>query len=134
MEMLRDQFRVPWTRILHFAFDGNPGNPYLPTNFLQNAVVYTGTHDNATTREWYDELPGYQRQNLWSYLERTPGESPETAPALIDLAWSTAGSTDDGSISGSAQSGQGNSYERARSCRRELALALHRRHAVAPGP
>jgi 4-alpha-glucanotransferase len=80
VQAMRDQFRVPGTRILQFAFDGHhPDNTYLPNNFVHNAVVFTGTHDNATTREWYEELPGYQRQNLWSYLNRAPCESQEAA-------------------------------------------------------
>src|SRR5262249_42344193 len=54
-----------------------------------NTVVYTGTHDNAPTREWYDELPDYQRQNLWKYLQRAPGGSADAAPALLGLAWSS---------------------------------------------
>src|SRR5277367_1604327 len=90
VQALRDRFRVPGTRILQFAFDGHPDNPYRPNNFVHNAVVFTGTHDNATTREWYEELPGYQRQSLWSYLKRAPGESEEAAPALIELAWSSS--------------------------------------------
>ena len=49
----------------------------------------TGTHDNATTREWYEELPNYQRQNLWNYLKRSPGESAEAAPTLMRMAWSS---------------------------------------------
>ncbi len=86
---LRDQFRIPGTRVLQFAFDGHSDNPYLPHNFVPNTVVYTGTHDNAPTRGWYEELPDYQRQNFWSYLKRAPGGNAETAPALIDLAWSS---------------------------------------------
>lgn len=53
VEKLRDQFRIPGTRVLQFAFDGNEDNPYLPGNFVNNTVVYTGTHDNPTSREWY---------------------------------------------------------------------------------
>jgi len=88
---LRDQFHVPGTRILQFAFDGHPDNPYLPNNFVHNTVVYTGTHDNATTREWYEELPADQRQNLWSYLQRAPEQSAEAAaPELMRLAWSSS--------------------------------------------
>src|SRR5271157_3872920 len=87
--LLRDQFQVPGTRILQFAFDGHADNPYLPHNFVSNTVVYTGTHDNATTREWYEELPEYQRQNLCSYLKRAPGESAEAASALMQMAWSS---------------------------------------------
>jgi 4-alpha-glucanotransferase len=86
---LRDQFQVPGTRVLQFAFDGTADNPYLPHNFVHNTVAYTGTHDNATTREWYEELPDNQRQNMWRYLNRSPGVSADVAPALIKLAWSS---------------------------------------------
>jgi 4-alpha-glucanotransferase len=74
---------------LQFAFDGHSDNPYLPHNFVSNTVVYTGTHDNAPTREWYEELPDYQRQNFWNYLNRAPGGNPDAAPALVDLAFSS---------------------------------------------
>ncbi len=86
---LRDQLQVPGTRVLQFAFDGHADNPYLPHNFVSNTVAYTGTHDNAPTRQWYEELPDYQRQNFWSYLQRAPGEVAEAAPALMRLAWSS---------------------------------------------
>jgi 4-alpha-glucanotransferase len=89
VQALRDQFEVPGTRVLQFAFDGHADNPYLPHNFVPNTVAYTGTHDNATTRQWYEELPDYQRQNLWNYLKRSPGESAEAAPALMRLTWSS---------------------------------------------
>jgi 4-alpha-glucanotransferase len=86
---LRDQFQVPGTRVLQFAFDGHADNPYLPRNFVSNTVVYTGTHDNATTRQWYEELPDDQRHNLWNYLQRAPGRSNEAAAELMRLAWSS---------------------------------------------
>ncbi|MGA2647039.1 MAG: 4-alpha-glucanotransferase [Candidatus Sulfotelmatobacter sp.] len=89
VQALSDQFRLPGMRVLQFAFDGHADNPYLPHNFLHNAVVYTGTHDNATTRQWDEELPDYQRQNLWSYLKRAPGTSADAAPELLRLAWSS---------------------------------------------
>jgi 4-alpha-glucanotransferase len=87
---LRDQFRVPGTRVLQFAFDGHPDNPYLPDNYIPNTVVYTGTHDNPTTRGWYEELPDAQRRTLWSRLKRPEGRSRDAAPALMQLAWSSA--------------------------------------------
>src|SRR5215470_15921302 len=89
VQSLRDCFQVPGTRVLQFAFDGRLDNPYLPHNFVSNTVVYTGTHDNAPTREWYEELPDYQRQNFWNYLKRTPGERSEAASTLMSLAWSS---------------------------------------------
>ena len=84
---LRDQFQLPGTRVLQFAFDGHADNPYLPDNFISNTVAYTGTHDNAPTREWYEQLPEYQRQNFWNYLKRAPGATEDAAPLLVDLAW-----------------------------------------------
>jgi 4-alpha-glucanotransferase len=86
---LRDQFQLPGTRVLQFAFDGHTDNPYLPINFVSNTVVYTGTHDNAPTRDWYQQLPNDQRQNFWNYLKRVAGGDPDAAPALMDLAWSS---------------------------------------------
>jgi 4-alpha-glucanotransferase len=86
---LRDQFHLPGMRVLQFAFDGHSDNPHLPRNYVRNTVVYTGTHDNPTTREWFEELRDDQRQNLWNYLERPPGASTDVAPALTELAWSS---------------------------------------------
>jgi len=86
---LRDRFRVPGTRVLQFAFDGHADNPYLPSNYVTNTAVYTGTHDNPTTREWYEDLPDDQRRNFWSCVKRYGGDSREAAPALMSLAWSS---------------------------------------------
>jgi 4-alpha-glucanotransferase len=86
---LRDGFELPGTKVLQFAFDGHPENPYLPHNYVSNTVVYTGTHDNATTREWYEKLPEYQRQKFWNYLQRAPGEVQEVSPTLTRLAWTS---------------------------------------------
>jgi 4-alpha-glucanotransferase len=86
---LRDALHIPGTKVLQFAFDGNSDNPYLPHNYIPNSVVYTGTHDNNTTRGWFDELPGSQRENLWRYLKQPPGDGATVAPALVNLAWSS---------------------------------------------
>jgi 4-alpha-glucanotransferase len=86
---LREEFHLPGTRVLQFAFDGHSDNPYLPNNFVSNTVAYTGTHDNAPTQEWYEQLPEYQRQNFWNYLKRAPGAGDDAAPSLVNLAWSS---------------------------------------------
>lgn len=89
IRVLRDQFRLPGTKVLQFAFDGHSDNPYLPENYSSNTVVYTGTHDNDTTRGWFEALPQNQRENVWNYLRRGPGVSGEIAWELIRLAWSS---------------------------------------------
>ena len=80
---LRDEFRIPGTRVLQFAFDSDRNNPYLPHNFVSNTVVYTGTHDNPPTRAWYDELPEWQREKLWTYLKRESDQTGDAPSALM---------------------------------------------------
>ena len=88
VEVLRDQFQIPGTRVLQFAFDGNEHNPHLPQNIVPNTVVYTGTHDNPTTREWFEQLTDTERQRVsGAYFNNAAGRSIEPAPALMDLAW-----------------------------------------------
>jgi 4-alpha-glucanotransferase len=86
---IRDEFHLPGMRVLQFAFDGNAANPHLPDNYVTNTAAYTGTHDNPTTRGWFEDLPDEQKQNLWRYLKRPAGQAGEAAQALMDLAWSS---------------------------------------------
>ncbi len=52
---MRDQSGLPGMRILEFAFYSlEKPSEYLPENYINNCVVYTGTHDNATAQEWFD--------------------------------------------------------------------------------
>ena len=67
---LRDQFHLPGMRVLQFAFDGDPQNTFLPQNYVHNTVVYTGTHDNDTTRGWYADLPAEARAGVARLLQR----------------------------------------------------------------
>jgi 4-alpha-glucanotransferase len=84
---LRDRFSIPSTRVLQFAFDGNLQNPHLPENYSANTVVYTGTHDNATTREWFEQLSEPEQRYFWRYLGRSPAGNAAVAREMILLAW-----------------------------------------------
>ena len=53
---LMERTGFPGMKVLQFAFDKNPANPYLPSNFGTNSVVYTGTHDNDTTLGYLNSL------------------------------------------------------------------------------
>jgi len=74
VEALRDRFGLPGMKILQFAFDSDAANPYLPHNHRENAVVYTGTHDNDTTCGWWAGLDEPRRERVWDYLGR-PSEA-----------------------------------------------------------
>ncbi|MGB7413893.1 MAG: 4-alpha-glucanotransferase [Thermosynechococcaceae cyanobacterium] len=87
VEELRDRFNFPGMRILLFAFGGDPSSPYLPHNYIENAVVYTGTHDNDTTVGWLQQISAADRKFLHQYLglpEST--EVTEMNWALIRIA------------------------------------------------
>ena len=47
----------PGMKVLQFAFDSREESDYLPHNYTQNSVVYTGTHDNTTTADWELSAP-----------------------------------------------------------------------------
>ena len=89
VSVIRDQFEIPGTRVLQFGFDGQTDNIHLPHTYAPNTVVYTGTHDNATTREWFEALPDRERRSVWAYLRQSEREARDVAPELIRLAWSS---------------------------------------------
>jgi 4-alpha-glucanotransferase len=68
VEQLRDDCGFPGMRVLQFAFDGDATHAFLPHNFVRNTVVYSGTHDNDTTRGWWDAAPERERMFAASYL------------------------------------------------------------------
>ena len=61
-------------KILQFGFEGSEGEDacfqgeYLPHNYPENSVAYTGTHDNPTLCEWLLSLNEWQKGRLREYL------------------------------------------------------------------
>jgi 4-alpha-glucanotransferase len=87
---LRDEFHIPGTRVLQFAFDGSADNPHLPANYPTNTVAYTGTHDNDTTRGWFEALSETQRGKIRGYLNRADCDSSKIAGELVRVALCSA--------------------------------------------
>jgi 4-alpha-glucanotransferase len=71
---LRDEFSLPGMKVLQFAFFEGAGS-YLPHNHPPRSVAYLGTHDNDTTRGWYEGL-----------LELAAQKGPDSAPAQLQLS------------------------------------------------
>lgn len=73
---LRRKFRFPGMKIIQFAFEMNENgefncdNGYLPHNYEESSVVYTGTHDNDTTLGWYMNLPENIKDLVRRYFGR----------------------------------------------------------------
>ncbi len=81
----------PGMKVLQFAFGGGVDNPFLPHNHTENMVIYTGTHDNDTTRGTVEALPAKKWKFARDYLgvKRT-AELPE---AMIRAALASVGHT-----------------------------------------
>jgi 4-alpha-glucanotransferase len=68
---LLDATGFPGMQVLQFAF-GEPDSLYLPHRHRPNSIVYTGTHDNDTTRGWFEKADDEERQRALDYLGATP--------------------------------------------------------------
>jgi len=77
VEALRDRFQFPGMRILQFAFSEGSDNPYLPHHYVNNCVVYTGTHDNDTTLGWWQGTSAQEKQLVAKYLGYSSPEQIE---------------------------------------------------------
>jgi 4-alpha-glucanotransferase len=75
--VLRDRLGLPGMKILQFAFGSGPRDDFLPHNYPNNCVAYTGTHDNDTTIGWYESAPEHEKDFCRRYL-RSSG---------ADIAW-----------------------------------------------
>ena len=68
---LLDYCEFPGMRVFQFGFDKRDTgakNDYLPHNYIENCVAYTGTHDNPTIVSWFFEIDGEERKDVRSYL------------------------------------------------------------------
>ena len=87
---LREACGFPGMKVLQFAFSEGASHPYLPHNYEQNCVVYTGTHDNDTAAGWFASASAAERRALARYLGREA--SLETVPwDLARLAFASVG-------------------------------------------
>ncbi|HMM19104.1 MAG TPA: bifunctional glycogen debranching protein GlgX/4-alpha-glucanotransferase [Selenomonadales bacterium] len=92
VERLRDMFNYPGMKVLQFMLEDGRATAEA-FRFEENAVVYTGTHDNDTTLGWYECIRKTRpeaAENIAALLGMTPEDSPlESAWRFIGLAMGT---------------------------------------------
>jgi 4-alpha-glucanotransferase len=79
-------------KILQFAFDSRDSsgaNSYLPHNYIENSVVYTGTHDNETMMGWFDSILPIEKKALKEYLKIESDSREELLDACLALVFSS---------------------------------------------
>ena len=85
LKLLKDS-GFPGMKVLQFAFDARESSNYLPHTYPTNCVVYTGTHDNDTTRGWYRAVGKYARDFAKEYMCKPRLDEDSLAEDFICMA------------------------------------------------
>lgn len=83
---LRQAAGLPGMKVLQFAYGHDANNVNLPHHYPTESVVYTGTHDNNTTRGWLENLPADIRDSVNAYFRL---EGSHSAWPIIRAALAT---------------------------------------------
>ncbi|MBQ8298100.1 MAG: 4-alpha-glucanotransferase [Ruminococcus sp.] len=78
----------PNMKVLEFAFDSRDTgsrNDYLPHNYDENCVAYTGTHDNQTISSWFETISDEEREMARDYLSDRYTPDSELHISFISL-------------------------------------------------
>jgi 4-alpha-glucanotransferase len=88
---LRDEFSFSGMKVLQFAFGEElPYSMYAPHNFENtNFIVYTGTHDNNTTKGWYTKDLTLRDKNTVTEYYGMVVDSNTAPKALIRMAYAS---------------------------------------------
>ena len=85
-KLLKDS-GFPGMKVIQFAFDSREDSDYLPHNYPQHCVVYTGTHDNDTVMGWMKTAPKDCVRFAKDYLNLTKEEGYNWG--MMRAAWSS---------------------------------------------
>ena len=80
----------PGIKLLQFAFDSRDGggDMYLPENYPENCVAYTGTHDNDTSVGWVTSAEPEDVKQAFRYLHTDTAE--EINWKMMRAIWESA--------------------------------------------
>jgi 4-alpha-glucanotransferase len=85
---LRERFNLPGMKIFQFGMEGGMEDPFLPHNYEDNCVAYTGTHDNDTSAGWYRKAIPEHQSFAREYLNLAEDVTDqEFTQAMITRLW-----------------------------------------------
>ena len=91
--MLKDS-GFPGMKVLQFAFDDSQDSTYLPYKYENpNCIVYTGTHDNDTTKGWLSTLSEQDIKFVREYVSCYETPLNDVVWGLIRAAMSSIAET-----------------------------------------
>ena len=93
---LREKYQLPGMSILQFGFDEFEDNPHKPQNIKEDTVVYTGTHDNDTTKGWFNSLEEHVKNHVLAVLNLpVANDHDENDPEVSAIDILTAAAADE---------------------------------------
>ncbi len=91
---LRDNYDLPGMRVLQFGFGNDwPHSMHLPHQYTKNSIVYTGTHDNNTTKGWFTGDLGRKAKNHLKLYAAKRLSKRNIHRELIRMAYSSVART-----------------------------------------
>ena len=81
----------PGMKIVQFGFDSREESDYQPHTYIRNSVVYTGTHDNDTTKHWFDVLDEQDKKLAVDYMNLK--DDADACSEMIRLAYAAVSDT-----------------------------------------
>ncbi len=85
LKLLKDT-GFPGMKVIQFAFDSRESSSYLPHVYETDCIVYTGTHDNDTTRGWFHHADKKCRYFAKEYMHKQLLDEDELAWDFIVMA------------------------------------------------
>ncbi len=86
---LRDKYNLPGMNILQFAFGPTGEKRFLPHNLKHNSVVFTGSHDNDTTKGFFENEKKLKSEVYLSAQKYMNYNGPDMCTELIRLAYAS---------------------------------------------
>jgi 4-alpha-glucanotransferase len=68
VDALREAFGLPGMKVIQFGFSARGAHIHLPHHYVPNTVAYTGTHDNDTTRGWWETASETEKAAVVAYV------------------------------------------------------------------
>ena len=80
VDALRLAAGFPGMRVIQFGFGDKGSHIHLPHRYTPQTVAYTGTHDNDTTRGWYENASTAAQQAVAAYVGPPPLNDGTASP------------------------------------------------------
>ena len=93
MRQMLKELSMPGFKVLRWEKDNEIFRE--PRNYAKASVATTGTHDTETLKEWWQQMPSWQRANFWEMVsaQKTDGNIPWSKEVQKEILKRTLGSS-----------------------------------------